>query len=208
MTKCDFHLIVVTDRKLRGIHSPEKFIERCCRFGVRAVQLREKDLSAKDLLSTAIRIRQATKRFSARLLINERIDIALLCGANGVHFPENSLFPHQVRRFTQKMLLGRSVHTLSSAKDAFKKGFDYILCGPVFKTPSKIKFGRPLGLQMLKKICHNVKIPVFAIGGITPERAKKCINVGAHGVAVIREVYKSANLRSTIRQFEKALGSL
>ena len=91
---------------------------------------------------------------------------------------------------------------------AEKDGFDYLMFGPVFRTPAKIKFGKPQGLKKLNQICSAVNIPVFAVGGINPARVKKCISAGAYGVAAIREFMKTKDLRKTINDFNKEFGTV
>lgn len=202
----DFRLLVVSDRKLTGKNFIQ-FLKKISRAGVKAIQLREKDLPAGELLKLARGFKSAVGR-KTRIIINDRLDIALLSGASGVHSPVNGISPEQVKQFAPKMVCGKSVHSLSEAVSAEKKGFDYLMLGPIYRTPAKTKFGSPLGLDLLKRVCKKVRIPVFAVGGINPSRAAKCIEHGAHGVAVIREVMTSNNIRKTISEFKKAIGSL
>jgi thiamine-phosphate pyrophosphorylase len=208
LNRIDFRLILVTDRKLLNDIPFSTFIFRCCVYGIKAVQLREKDLTSSKLLSLAKKLRRTTQKNSAKLLINDRIDIALLSKADGVHSPENGTPADQIKKFNKHFIAGKSVHSKNSARKAEQDGYDYLICGPVFRTSSKVKFGKPLGLNILSEICSSVKTPVFAIGGIDPYRAKKCIEAGAHGVAVIRDMFISENLKETISDYKYALGGL
>ena len=208
MNKIDFHLILITDRKKLHNISLKKFIDKCCQNGIKAVQLREKDLTSYDLLLLTKKLKKVTEKYSTKLLINDRLDIALLSNADGVHSPVTGIQSSQIKQFNKNLLAGKSVHSLTTAKNAEKDGFDYIICGPVFKTPSKIKYGKPLGINNLKEICSSVKIPVFTVGGINPKRAKQCLQIGAYGVAVISEIFNSKNLKQTISDFKTALGNL
>ncbi len=208
MKKINFRLILVTERKFLKDVPLSKFIMRCCVYGIKAVQLREKDLTSSELLILAKKLRRATEKNSAKLLINDRADIALISKADGIHSPENGTPVHSIKKFNNNFIAGKSVHSLDSAKKADKDGFDYIICGPVFETPSKIKYGKPIGLGQLKIICSSVEIPVFAIGGIDPVRAIKCIEAGAKGIGVIGKIFKSENLRETIADFQNAIGGL
>ncbi|MGA2667453.1 MAG: thiamine phosphate synthase [Ignavibacteria bacterium] len=204
----DFRLIVIAAGHDIIGRPPEEIIEVCCKSGVKAFQLRDKDMTAGDLLKLAQALKKITKKYTANLIINDRLDIALSSKADGLHSPENGISSKDVKRIDNKLLLGRSVHLREAAIDAGRSGFDYIIFGPVYRTSSKIKFGKPQGLKKLKEVCKAVDIPVFAIGGITPARAKKCIEHGAHGTAVISAVTRSANIMRTISEFKRALGSL
>jgi thiamine-phosphate pyrophosphorylase len=208
LAKIDFRLILVTDRKLLNEISLRSFIAQCCVYGIKAVQLRERDLPDRELYLLAKNIRAATKKNSAKLLVNDRIDIALLTKSNGVHSPEKGISSKIIKSFNSGFLTGSSVHSLQSAQNAEKEGFDYIICGPVFETPSKKKYGKPLGLFTLNKICNSVNIPVFAIGGITSDKVKDCLESGAHGVGVISAIFKSDDLLETINEFKTELGGL
>ncbi|HEY3250837.1 MAG TPA: thiamine phosphate synthase [Ignavibacteria bacterium] len=204
-SKIDFRLIFITNSKL----NPDLYrvVKKACGAGVKAVQIREKELSAKELLKLAKRLRILAKKTNTELFINDRYDIALLSNADGLHLPENGILPSHINR-NKRIIMGRSVHSLMAAREAEKNGFDYILFGPVFRTPAKIKFGSPQGLSKLEKVCNSVNIPVFAVGGINPQRAKKCVESGAHGIAVIRELMLSPNISKTLRDFKEAIGSL
>ncbi len=204
--KVYFRLLVITDRKLSS-NNLTILAKKLSEAGVEAIQLREKDLPAGEFLKLARRIKSIAGR-KTKIIINDRLDIALLAGANGIHSPVNGISPAHVKQFERKMICGKSVHSLSDAVSAEKEGFDYLILGPIYRTPAKIRYGPPLGLEMLKRVCKKVKIPVFAVGGINPARAVKCIERGAHGVAVIREVMTSKNIRKTIKDFKSALGSL
>lgn len=203
--KVDFRLILITDRKLCG-NLPER-IFKACSAGVKAVMLREKDLTASELLVLAKKINTVTKRSKSKLIISSRYDVALLSGADGVHSPEKGIQPGQIKQ-NKRILSGRSVHSLRAAVEAEELGFDYLLFGPVFRTPAKVKYGPPMGLKKLSNICTAVSIPVFAVGGINPKRAKKCIEAGAYGAAVIREFMLSCNINKTVKEFKDEMGAL
>ena len=205
-SKINFHLIFITDdspiTKLKGT------IEQSCKAGVKAIQLRQKTLTTNEILQTARIIKEITTEFNSQLLINDRLDIALLSKADGLHSPENGIMPSQSKKFNSQLICGKSVHSVRNAKIAEKQGYDYIIYGPVFKTPSKIKYGKPQGLEALKRVCKSVDIPVFAVGGITALRAKKCISSGAFGVAVISAIMCSNNVKNIVTEFDNALGGL
>jgi thiamine-phosphate pyrophosphorylase len=208
--KLQFKLLLITDRKKCG--DLTKVITSACKAGVKAVQLREKStdngISGAELLSISKELRKITKKYSAKLLINDRLDICLISKADGLHSPEHGFLPNQIKKFNNKLLSGKSVHSVQCAVEAEKNGYDYIIAGPVFRTASKIKYGKPLGLSLLKEICNSVRIPVYAVGSINPERAKRCIMKGAYGAAVISAIMKSKDVKRTVSEFKRALGGL
>lgn len=205
--KPGFRLLVITDRK-RAKSDLEKVVMDLCKNGVKAIQLREKDLPAVRLLKLCKEIKSITGKSRTKLIVNDRLDIALLCNADGLHSPEKGIDAKNIKKYNKNFIAGKSVHSLTQALKAEKSGFDYLLFGPVFRTASKIKYGEPQGLAKLKKVCDSVNIPVFAVGGITPERINKCMNAGAFGVAAITPFMKSGNIKKTVNEFKSQLGKL
>lgn len=169
-------------------------VENAARAGVDWVQIREKDLAARnlmDLTRAAIRMcKNAPARGETRVVINDRFDVAWAAKAAGVHAGETSLhIPVLVNacraaRLTD-FLIGASCHSLEGAISAAEAGADYVFFGPVFETPSKAAFG-PQGAGKLAQVCNAISIPVIAIGGITLENARICRDSGATGIAAIR----------------------
>jgi thiamine-phosphate pyrophosphorylase len=156
---------------------------------VRALQLREKTLGTRDLLDLALALRALTARFGARLLINDRIDVALTCDADGVHLPADSFCVEDARRLLgEHRLIGVSTHSAEEVRAASDAGADFAVLGPVFATPSKEAFGEPLGLDALAGATSAAAIPVLAIGGIEASRVAAVRAEGAAGVAVIRAI--------------------
>jgi len=205
----DFRLYLVTDRRLVVGRSLEDAVGEAFRAGVRAVQLREKDLDARSLLDLAVRVRAIASAADMALLVNDRADIALACGANGVQLPEAGFPAVAARRvLAEKALVGVSAHSLGAALAAEDNAADFITFGPVFETPSKRQYGEPLGLAALRQAASTVRIPVFAIGGITPERTRACLDQGARGVAVISAILGAPDIARAVGEFEKALGGL
>jgi thiamine-phosphate pyrophosphorylase len=169
--------------------------------GIHWIQLREKDLSAKHcswLLRAALTA-CAPGQTSPRIFMNDRLDVAVVEHAAGVHLGENSLPVPEARRLLKNLSgapasrhslaefsLGVSCHSLASAKAAAAAGADYLFFGPVFPTPSKAAYGPAQGLTRLAEVCRAVSIPVLAIGGITLENASYCLHSGASGIAAIR----------------------
>jgi len=204
----DFKLYLVTNRKLCVPDSLEHKIALACRAGVRAVQLREKDLSSRELYRQARLLRQATRDTGARLLINDRADITLACEADGVHCPENGLPPDTAKKLVPHGLVGASAHSLDSAVQAQLCGADFVMFGPVFPTPSKKKFGPPQGLDALAAVVKHVSLPVFAIGGIVPDNAFLCLRNGAAGVGVMSAILSAPDPAAVIHEFKQVLGGL
>jgi len=164
--------------------------------GVDAVQLRAKDFSGHDLVALGAQIRTLCDRHNARLLVNDRIDIALAVRADGVHLPANSFSPADARRLLgPDAWIGVSTHTPAEARAACAAGADFIVFGPVFDTPSKRAFGRPLGLDALGSVTCVGATPVVAIGGITAAHVPVLREHGARGVAVISAILAAADPR-------------
>ena len=202
-----FRLMVITDSRL-CIGDLNSRLKELYQSGVKAVQLREKSSPATSILEFAVRANISASKYDSLLIINDRLDIALLSGCSSVHSPAMGIPNKEIKKYIKNSISGKSVHSESDAKKAQKEGYDYLLFGPVFRTPAKIKFGNPQGLAKLKKVCSAVKIPVFAVGGINPARVSKCLNAGAYGVAGIRDFMTTKNVKARISNYRKVLGSL
>jgi len=180
----DFRLYFVTDRQQTAGRSLLDVVRAALDGGVRAVQLREKDLEGGEIYQLAVQLRELTLRYQARLLINDRVDVALAVEADGVHLGQTS-FPVPVARqlLGPGKLIGVSTHNLEEIAAA--AGADFLVFGPVYATPSKAKYGEPQGLIRLRQALTQSPLPLFAIGGITVERVLEVLRTGAHGIAVI-----------------------
>ncbi|MFZ4525042.1 MAG: thiamine phosphate synthase [Chlorobium sp.] len=165
------------------------------------VQIREKQLNAKQLLTLALKAKRCTMPDGSMLLVNERVDIALAANLDGVHLPESGCYPDKLRPFAPNMIFGCSVHSPESLHIAEKSGTDYLLFGPVFDTPSKRKYGAPQGLEKLGQICRSTTLPVFALGGITPENGALCMAEGAYGIAGLSIFQDTSRFVDTLEQF-------
>ena len=187
--RVDFSLYLITDRKQVPGGDLCTAVEAALRGGVRAVQLREKDLSSRDLHGLALSLREITARHGARLLINDRLDIALAAEADGVHLGENSLPVSRVREIVgARMLIGVSCHGLEGGVAAQENGADFITFSPIYFTPSKAPYGEPLGTERLAEACRLLRIPVFALGGINKETVRTVLAHGADGIALISAI--------------------
>ena len=179
-------------------------IRRAIDAGIDWIQIREKDLSARDLLSLAQKAVAAAAGTPTKILVNDRLDVALAAGAAGVHLGGESAPVAEVVRWCRAghapagFLIGASCHSLKDSLAAESSAADYILFGPVFATPSKISFGPPQGIERLAEVARGVRIPALAIGGITVENARECTGAGAAGVAAIRLFQQAGDLRAIV----------
>jgi thiamine-phosphate pyrophosphorylase len=204
----DFKLYLITDRKLFTNHYLLfTAVEDALKAGVKAVQLREKDLPTRELLDMAYRMRELTARHDAKLFINDRADIAMCVNADGVHLGQSSMPAYAVRKVVgDRMMIGVSTHNLQEALTAEREGADFITFGPVYPTPSKLKYGKPVGIEALKKVSKEILIPVFAIGGIKQDNVKNIINAGAYGAALISGILGENDVRKAAGNYLKILG--
>ncbi|MGA2096504.1 MAG: thiamine phosphate synthase [Candidatus Acidiferrum sp.] len=201
-------LCYVTDRRSLACPSGENLIEpllakieAVAAAGIHWIQIREKDLPGKEIAALARKALSVVSKHAthakppARVLVNDRLDVALAEQSGGVHLGENSLPVTEARRFLRApganqplppdFLVGVSCHSLEAARFAAAEGADYVFFGPVFATPSKAVYGAPQGLDCLAEVCRAVNIPVIAIGGITPTNIANCMAAGAAGIAAI-----------------------
>jgi thiamine-phosphate pyrophosphorylase len=152
-----------------------------------AISLREKDLSTAMLTRLADEVRSLTKSAGADLFVNGRIDVALACGADGVHLPSEGLTPDDVRVVAPQLRIATSTHTSDDVARAAGNGVEFVVFGPVFETPSKQGMLSARGLKAVREVT-NLGVPVLALGGIIPDNAGLCLTAGASGVACIRAV--------------------
>jgi thiamine-phosphate pyrophosphorylase len=173
------------------------------------VQLREKDLEGRALFELA---RQAVSAAGsqARVIVNDRLDVALAASAGGVHLGGQSLPIAPVVRWLavraapRGFLIGASCHSLAEAQEAERSSADYLFFGPVFATPAKLSFGPPQGLDRLEEVCRAVRIPVLAIGGVTVENSGECLARGARGIAAIRLFQEARDLPAVVARLRAA----
>lgn len=206
VNKLGFSLCLVTDRStVKG--SLEEAVEACLAAGLKAVQLREKDLAVRDLLSLAQRLREATRQAGAKLFVNDRTDVALAVGADGVQRTGASLPVAVLRSICPPgFQIGASVHSTAEARIAEPEGADFLIFGPIFDTPSKRQYGPPQGLSALERVASAVRLPVLAVGGITPPRVAEVLRAGAAGVAVIGAILGVERPADAVKAFLDALG--
>jgi thiamine-phosphate pyrophosphorylase len=179
------------------------------------IQIRERDLSGKDCSSLTRKVLQRTAKSTAsnsaptRILVNDRLDVALSEYTGGVHLGEKSLPLAEAKRLGEArgeqkdFVIGVSCHSLEAARTVASGGADYLFFGPVFATPSKTAWGAPQGLERLAEVCSAVSIPVLAIGGITPANTADCLAAGASGIAAIRLFQGARDISSLVQSLRK-----
>lgn len=206
MPQLESRLLLVTDRHQTNGRPLVALLQRVLTAASPTVQIRERDLSARELVTLAREVQAVTPSRTSQLLINDRIDVALALEGVGVHLRSNSL-PVPVARqlLGSRRLLGVSVHTVEEAVQAESRGADYIVLGPIYETPSKQMFGPPLGIHTLENACRLVRIPILGIGGVTASRAREMRRVGAFGVAVITAILGAADVESATRELLDAV---
>jgi len=191
----DFNLYLITDRKqLPPGRSLVETVAAALEGGVRAVQLREKDLSAAELYPLALDLRELTARHGARLQLNDRLDVALAVEADGVHLGGHSLPVAVARKILgPDQLISVSTHSTEEVIAAQGAGADFVTFGPVFFTPSKAAYGEPVGLDRLRETCAASTLPVFALGGVSSDHISEIRNAGCHRAALISAILSAAD---------------
>lgn len=203
-------LCVITD-ETRSDEAILESVEQACAEAHPLVQLRVRNRSGARLFALAQTLREVTSRHGAALLVNDRLDVALAVGADGVHLPAHGLPPAAVRRIAQSefavpgFLVGLSVHSVEETA-RYAPTVDYLHFGPVFATPEKERYGAPLGVAELERAAGAAgTTPVIAVGGVDASRVDAVIAAGASGVAVIRAVLGAHDVRDAARRLGASL---
>jgi thiamine-phosphate pyrophosphorylase len=203
-------LYAITDREIAKSNHPE-IVAAILAGGGRLIQLREKNLSTKDFYQAATLSIELTRQKGACLIINDRVDIAQMIGADGVHLGQDDLSPEKARLILgENAIIGLSTHSLTQALEADKLPVDYIAVGPIFTTLTKPEANASIingqvGLDLLHEVCQRVSKPVIAIGGITLERASSVLKTGASALAVISDLLKYNDISKRTATFLEKL---
>lgn len=204
--KLNWTLYFVADRGTLPGRALLETAQAALRGGVTAVQLRDKSGSAREMLELGHALLELTRTAGVPLIVNDRLDVALALGADGVHVGQDDLPVQNVRRLIGRgRILGVSAGTVAEARQAQADGADYLGAGDLFGTPSKPDAGLPIGLSSLAAIAGAVSIPVVGIGGITEANAASVTEAGAAGVAVISAITRSSNPEDAARRLRETL---
>jgi thiamine-phosphate pyrophosphorylase len=196
----DYGLYVVTDEGLSKGLSHLQIAERAVRGGANVIQLRDKSLGGRKLLEIAIEIKKVTKKAGALFIMNDRLDVALASGADGVHLGQDDLPLKDALKLVPKgFIIGITVHDVAEAIEAQKGGASYLGLSPIFQTGSKSDAGAACGIQMIKDVKKKVSIPVVGIGGINATNAREVLEAGADGIAVISAVVSQPDVEMAAR---------
>ncbi len=201
-----FDLYVITDTVLSHGRSALEIARAALEGGADAVQLRDKSSPAFNLCRLVSEIQPQARKFGALLVVNDRVDVALVCGADGAHVGQEDLPAREARRLLPRpVVLGVSAGSREEARRAEKEGADYLGVGPVFPTPTKPDAGEALGIERFSEIARAVAIPVVAIGGITLETVDQVIGAGAAGAAVVSAVVAADDMAGAARALKRRI---
>ena len=194
---------ILDPEQIKG-RATEEVLRELLRAGVTMLQLRAKSLAAKDFLELAQRVRSETQRQDCRLIVNDRVDIAMACNADGVHLGQDDLPIHVGRKLMGNKIIGISTHDIEQAQEAERGGADYIGFGPMFGTTTKDTGLTARGIDMLKQIRAAVTIPIVAIGGITEQNVAQVWQAGANSAAIISDILGAADISGKVARIFKA----
>ncbi len=201
--KCDkktMLLYAVTDRMWTGKQSLYEQVEAALKGGVTCVQLREKDLSEEEFLQEAFEIKELCHKYNVPFFINDNVDIAIKCGADGIHVGQEDMEAGAVRALVgENMIIGVSVHSVEEALEAVKNGADCLGVGAMFSTSTKLD-ADVLPKQTLSDICNAVDIPVVAIGGLNKNNISELSGTGVDGVALVSAIFAVEDIESECRE--------
>ena len=196
----DYGLYVVTDEGLSKGLTHLQIAERAVRGGANVIQLRDKSLGGRKFLEAALAIKKVTKKAGTLFIVNDRLDVALASGADGVHLGQDDLPLKDALRLVPKgFIIGITVHDVAEAVEAQKGGASYLGLSPIFQTGSKSDAGAACGIQRIKEVKKKVSIPVVGIGGINASNAREVLEAGADGIAVISAVVSQPDVEKAAR---------
>lgn len=201
-------LYAVTDRAWTGGQTLYEQVEAALKGGVTCVQLREKELDEAAFLQEARDICALCRRYGVPFIVNDNVDIAIACGADGIHVGQEDLAAGEVRRRVgDDMILGVSVHTVEEARQAVRDGADYLGLGAVFPTSTKTDVDQ-MPNETLRAICDAVDVPIVAIGGINRDNLLKLAGSGVDGVALVSAIFSAEDIESACRELRTLAGKM
>ena len=199
-------LCVITDTVIQKKYSHIEIARMAIKGGAGMIQFRDKSMPTGVLVETAISLSKLCKKHSVTFIVNDRVDVAMLSDADGVHLGMEDIPVNDARKLLGgKKIIGATAHTLSEAKIAVREGADYIGFGHIYATGSKIRTTKPVGVRKLTEICRKVKLPVIAIGGISSVNAADVMEAGAYGFAVIGSVLRSNNPLNEVKKLREII---
>lgn len=208
MSVIDYSLYLVTDRSLSKGRASAEVVREAVAGGVTCVQLREKACGTRDLLDEARAVKAVLQGTGVPLIINDRVDVALAVGAEGVHLGQQDMPLADARRLGPPgWIIGISAESVEDAVRAEGEGADYVGASPVFATPTKTDHAPPLGLEGLRRMRAAVKIPIVAIGGIHAGNAREVMDAGADGLAVVSAIVSAASPRAAAEELRRTLAA-
>lgn len=189
----------------------EETVESASKGGADIIQLRDKNLMSLDFLNLAKKLHKICKYYETLFIINDRIDLALACGADGVHLGQNDLPLKEAKKIANAYLstdfiIGCSSHSIEQALTAQKEGADYVGCGPIFSTPTKPDYPA-VGLSLVRQYVKEIKIPFVAIGGIDETNVKEVVEAGSQCVAVVRAGFENRDIENAVRSLKSKINS-
>ena len=204
----EWGLYLFTDRHQTGSRDILEVLGQAAAAGAPAIQLREKGLDSGEMYRLAETLLAMTRRTGAALLINDRADVAMALGADGVHLTRKSLPPRDVRSLVgSRMLIGISCHGLEDVREAVDGGVDFVVLGPIYATRSKAPYGPPLAPGILREARRICPLPILAIGGIKTARVSEVVSAGADGVAAISAVLAAPDPGAATRELLDAVAA-
>lgn len=198
-----FELYAITDRKMLGKVSEVEAARLCFEGGADVVQLRMKDTDGGEMLEKAKAIQEIAQQYCKFFIVNDRLDIAVLAGADGVHLGQTDIPVQEARRLVgDEMIIGVSASTVEEAVKAVDDGADYIGVGSIFNTSTKPDADQGIGLDTLMDICQAVDVPVVAIGGINKGNIRDVIRAGADGAAVVSAIMAKPDIKAAAHELK------
>lgn len=196
-------LYAVTDRAWTGKQSLYEQVEEALKGGITCLQLREKNLSDEEFLKEAIQIKALCNKYKVPFFINDNVEVAIKCGADGIHVGQDDMAAGRVRELVgDKMMIGVSAHSVKEAVEAVKNGADCLGVGAIFSTSTK-KDASVLDLSVVSDICKAVSVPVVAIGGIKKDNISKLKGTGVDGVALVSAIFAADDIKAECEELRK-----